>query len=312
MESLKDIPVKTLLIIGKTGTGKSALCNRISGQKFNSDIFPVSGEATSCTQSTALGLIQFNGDKEKMIGLIDTIGFDDPNNDTDVKIITELVGKLKNNCSYVNLFGIAVNGQSPRLDGSLVAMIRIIEEMFGEDFWKQCVLIFTRMPMDKKARRKREKTSGHSDEYLASAYLKEVEKKFPKGAGLQHLFLDACFDDEDEDEAFQLGMDNLFDMLTKAPKLNTVDVTENVKSEHGKLKKRIRESEEKVKMLREFKKSVREQQFIGLVNNTDKDITFTSKRLLMERSQVETSIHILCPIDSRYLFRLSTQGAGCP
>ena len=312
MESLKDIPVKTLLIIGKTGTGKSALCNRISGQKFNSDIFPVSGEATSCTQSTALGLIQFNGDKEKMIGLIDTIGFDDPNNDTDVKIITELVGKLKNNCSYVNLFGIAVNGQSPRLDGSLVAMIRIIEEMFGEDFWKQCVLIFTRMPMDKKARRKREKTSGHSDEYLASAYLKEVEKKFPKGAGLQYLFLDACFDDEDEDEAFQLGMDNLFDMLTKAPKLNTVDVTENVKSEHGKLKKRIRESEEKVKMLREFKKSVREQQFIGLVNNTDKDITFTSKRLLMERSQVETSIHILCPIDSRYLFRLSTQGAGCP
>merc|ERR1712109_10362 len=84
VESLKDIPVKTLLIIGKTGTGKSALCNRISGQKFNSDIFPVSGEATSCTQSTAMGLIQFNGDKEKMIGLVDTIGFDDPNNDTDI------------------------------------------------------------------------------------------------------------------------------------------------------------------------------------------------------------------------------------
>ena len=299
VESLKDIPVKTLLIIGKTGTGKSALRNRISGQKFDSDIFPVSGEATSCTQSTALGLIQFNGDKEKMIGLVDTIGFDDPNNDTDIRIITELVGKLKNNCSYVNLFGIAVNGQSPRLDGSLVAMIRIFEEMFGEDFWKQCVLIFTRMPMDKKARRKREKTSGHSDEYLASAYLKEVEKKFPKGAGLQYLFLDACYDDEDEDEeeAFTVGMDKLFKMLNEAPKLKTVDVNENVKSEHGKLKKRIRESEEEGNMLREFKKTVREQQFIGFVNNTDKDIKFTSKRLLMERVQVNMFIHILCGID---------------
>ena len=41
VETLKDLPVKTLLIIGKTGTGKSALCNKISGQKFNSDIFPV-------------------------------------------------------------------------------------------------------------------------------------------------------------------------------------------------------------------------------------------------------------------------------
>ena len=60
--SLKDVPVKTLLIIGKTGTGKSALCNRISGQKFDSDFFPVSGEATSCTQNTALRLVNFNGD----------------------------------------------------------------------------------------------------------------------------------------------------------------------------------------------------------------------------------------------------------
>ena len=247
VESLKDIPVKTLLIIGKTGTGKSALCNRISGQKFNSDIFPVSGEATSCTQSTAMGLIQFNGDKEKMIGLIDTIGFDDPNNDTDVKIITELVGKLKNNCSYVNLFGIAVNGQSPRLDGSLVAMIRIFEEMFGEDFWKQCVLIFTRMPMDKKARRKREKTSGHSDEYLASAYLKEVEKKFPKGAGLQYLFLDACYDEDLPEEAahFQESMEELYRMLESAPELATSRVNEKVQTENAKLREAMEEEKKK-------------------------------------------------------------------
>ena len=287
--SLRDIPVKTLLIIGKTGTGKSSLCNRISGQSFDSDVFPVSGEAVSCTQTTALGCINFNGDPEKLIGLIDTIGFDDPNNDTDIRIITELVGKLKNQCAYVNLFGIAVNGQSPRLDGSLVAMIRIFEEMFGEQFWKQCVLIFTRMPMDRKTKKKREKTSGKSDDDVASAYVKEVEKKFPNGAGLQYLFLDACYDEEDEDEeaAFKASMEDLYEMLTKAPKLQTFDVNEKVNSEHGKLKKRIEESEQLGQMLREFKRSVQKQRFIGLVNLTDADITFTSKRVLMERSQVD-------------------------
>ena len=229
-----------------------------------------------------------NGDSEKLIGLIDTIGFDDPNNDTDIGIITELVGKLKNECSHVNLFGIAVNGQSPRLDGSLVAMIRIFEEMFGEHFWRQCVLIFTRMPMDQKGKKKREKTSGKSDENIAASYLKEVEKKFPNGRGLQYLFLDACFDEEDEDEdkAFQTSMGSLFKMLTEAPKLNTFDVNENVNSEHGKLKTRIWENEEQWQMLREFKNSVREQQFIGLVNLTGNDILFTSKRLLRERCQV--------------------------
>ena len=123
---------------------------------------------------------------------------------------------------------------------------------------------------------------------MASAYVQEVEKKFPNGRGLQYLFLDACFDDEDEDEdeAFQTSMGILFKMLTEADKLNTFDVNEKVDSEHGKLKKRIMESEEEGQLLREFKNSVREQQFIGLVNLTNKDISFTSKRLLMERCQV--------------------------
>ena len=55
--------------------------------------------------------------------------FDDPDSDTDIKIIAKLVTTLKNNC---NLFGSAVNGQSPRLDGSLVAMIRSLRRCLAK------------------------------------------------------------------------------------------------------------------------------------------------------------------------------------
>ena len=59
--------------------------------------------------------------------MIDTIGFDDPNKDTDADIIAELIDKLKNNCDYVNLIIIAINGTNPRLDKSLISMIEVFQ-----------------------------------------------------------------------------------------------------------------------------------------------------------------------------------------
>ena len=243
--NLKGQELNTLLIIGKTGTGKSSLCNRIAGHNLNKEIFEVSAGTSGCTQKTRFGIANFGGNKERMVALIDTIGFDDPNNDVDAVIITELVNKLKNNCDFVNLFGIAVNGQNPRLDHSLIAMIKIFEKMFGDRFWKQCVLIFTRISMDKKNKRKREERQG-KDEDWAENYVRGVEEKFPNAAGgLKYLYLDADLDETDdlEKKAFDKSMEELYQQLNNAPWLPTTKVNEKVSSENAKLRARLEKLE---------------------------------------------------------------------
>ena len=119
--------LRKLLVIGKTGTGKSTLCNVIAGKPPESELFPVSASSLSCTQQVKFANINFNKDSEKLLSLIDTIGFDDPKNDTDAIIIAELMDKLMNYCDKVDVCAIVVNGQNPRLEGSLVAVLEILQ-----------------------------------------------------------------------------------------------------------------------------------------------------------------------------------------
>ena len=236
---------KKLLIIGKTGTGKSSLCNVITGNAYDAPIFQVSSSASTCTQRTQFAEANFNNNKERPISIIDTIGFDDPDKDDDAQIIAELVDKLNNACDYINLFVIAVNGQNPRLDGSLIAIIKIFEGMFTEQFWKQVVIVFTRMPMDKKSVQKREKINDLTDEKLAQNYLKEIEKRFHKGINLKYLYLDACYDAEDGEErnALKSGLEQLYQELNSSPNLATLHVRQ-VETTSAALKRQIAQKEE--------------------------------------------------------------------
>ena len=217
---------KKLLVIGKTGTGKSTLCNIITGHEHDAEIFQVSSDVESCTQSTKFANVLFNGGASFPISLIDTIGFDDATRNDDASIIAELVDKLNHQCDHVNLFMIAVNGQNPRLDGSLVTMIKIFEGMFTKDFWKQVVVIFTRVSMDAKVKKKREAINKKSDEEIGENYIKVVEEQFPEGAGLKFLYLDAVYDKTDVEEttAFQSSMTILRELLNKGCDLSTAYV----------------------------------------------------------------------------------------
>ena len=58
---------KKMLIVGKTGTGKSTLCNAIAGHPPDAEIYPVSEGALSCTQSTQFANILFGKDNEQAL-----------------------------------------------------------------------------------------------------------------------------------------------------------------------------------------------------------------------------------------------------
>ena len=74
---------------------------------------------------------------ERPTKIIDTIGFGNPDRDTDAYAIHELVNKLKEVETQTVIFTIAVNAQNRRLDKSLLNMIVIFQKkMVSKSFWQ--------------------------------------------------------------------------------------------------------------------------------------------------------------------------------
>ena len=272
---IRNIGRKTLLVLGKTGTGKSSLCNVISGHPHDATIYPVSAHPESCTQKTKFANVLFNGDTSMPITLIDTMGFDDATKKDDAAIIAELVDKLNNECDHVNLFMIAINGQAPRLDGSLLTMIKIYEGMFTEKFWQQTVVVFTRISQDPKTKKKRETNNKMTDGENGQEYIKLVEQQFPNSTQkeLKFLYLDAQYDptDDMETHAFQTSISALGNMLDNSPPLLTENVRE-VETQSQELKRKMKEvQEDRDKMEKELLETIEKTVEDNKASNEEKD-----------------------------------------
>merc|ERR1719458_1804347 len=108
------------------------------------------------------------------------------------------------------------------------------------------------MPMDEKAKKKREKNSKQSDDELAQKYMAEVTKRFKHGKQIDYVFLDSCFDKEDPEEkrCFDQAMDKLLNALNAAKPLPTSKVQE-VATEKAALRREIAEKESAAKATQE-------------------------------------------------------------
>ena len=215
----------------------------MSGFDASSDKFPVSSGPASCTQSAVIQDVTFDADENKPVRLVDTMGFNDPDKDIDVDVAAKFIAQLKQECDSVSLFGIAINGQSPRIDASLKQMLMLFEEMFAEDFWKHCLLIFTKMSMDKKNKDIREDNNGVSDDDFAKEYVRGLSAaNFPKAAkDLEYLFLDSWFHEKDrsEEKAFREASDELWKRLRTARALQTHSIEKNIQPSRALLRQKI-------------------------------------------------------------------------
>lgn len=121
--------------------------------------------------------------------------------------------------------------------------------MFGEDFWKQAVLLLTHCSMDRKTTAKRRQNTGKTDNELAQEFIENLQKKFPNCEGLKYVFIDTFFDQDDEVEAehFDQALKDLCQMLEEGQRLPTSAVNENVQGQRHNLTQVLNEAKEKFK-----------------------------------------------------------------
>ena len=130
--------IKTAIVIGETGAGKSYNSNAII-QKNNA--FVTGSTPDSVTFETSAQYNYING---KKIYMIDTQGMKSSDS-CDSRYIRQMVDFLKNWSYGINAFYIVMNSQNPRFDLSLQTMLKIINDFFNNpNFWKNAGIIFTR------------------------------------------------------------------------------------------------------------------------------------------------------------------------
>ena len=137
------MPGQTVAAIGLTGNGKSTFCNRLQGSEVFAESDGTDGETltTECRNGT------FTVGKDSMaLRVIDTPGLGDRDN-RDSDHIKKMIDTFRSH-KFVNVFLIAINYQSPRIDSNTKRLIQLLPAMLPvcsfiiENFFNQCCIIY--------------------------------------------------------------------------------------------------------------------------------------------------------------------------
>ena len=144
--------MKSIVVLGSTGAGKSATCKTLTGQRDN-EVFKTSDRMSSATYLTKGMLSNWYGREGlERIFVIDTPGLGDSQG-RDTKHLAQMILALQT-LQYVNVFMLTFNIQKHRMDDNTQAMIRLFMKMFGDGFLEHLVVIFTHWSFNEAKRAK--------------------------------------------------------------------------------------------------------------------------------------------------------------
>jgi len=137
-----EINITKILLLGKTGVGKSTFANFIL--KYDHDIFEKSGSGNSCTKEIQ-SMIGNQGTISSDILIIDSPGIFDSEK-TNEEIIKNIIIKLKQNfADGLNCILMLFNGTDPRFDEYVEKQIQLYLKIFPvKNFWSHVSLVFTK------------------------------------------------------------------------------------------------------------------------------------------------------------------------
>ncbi|XP_065197726.1 uncharacterized protein LOC135829250 [Sycon ciliatum] len=134
---------RTIVLMGRTGKGKSTLANVIAG-RYKGDLFPESSSPTSKTEGlpTKTVLVPYAG-RDYAVKIIDTIGFHD-NRHTEEQVLLELA-HLAHKCSGgINQIIFVTDGRFTQEERT--ASDCVIDVIFQPQVAPFCTLVRTRTP----------------------------------------------------------------------------------------------------------------------------------------------------------------------
>jgi len=254
----KSISDLRLVIIGKTGVGKSALANALVGRHpideyrsiiddlefdcgcFKPKTFTEGKTTTTKTCYDTNYWIGNNITEDNMFTIVDTPGFGgygktENSLENEHAHIEGIVNVLKNDFKYVNTFVIAFKEDENRVTREVADMVMVLKNMFGDEFWNHVVIEITHWSNSKKADHPVNKTS-------KAQFWNEILMKEPYNAPkvLPVVFIDSYYFkvNQEEVDAFNNDTDTLFNFLKNSTKFETEGIR-SVKTVLGQKKAEI-------------------------------------------------------------------------